>query len=67
MLLQERPKKWQKDKDKKKKKKKNPTSFHADVGSNPLASFSGLRIWLCSMLWYRLQMWLGSGIAVAVT
>ena len=31
-----------------------------------LASLSGLRIWSCCELWYRLQMWLGSGIAVAV-
>ena len=31
-----------------------------------LASFSGLRIWPCHELWYRLQTWLGSGVAVAV-
>ena len=31
-----------------------------------LASLSGLRIWCCHKLWCRLQMWLGSGIAVAV-
>ena len=29
-----------------------------------LAWLSGLRIWLCCELWCRLQMWLGSGIAV---
>ena len=32
----------------------------------PLASLSGLRIWCCYELWYRLQMQLGSDIAVAV-
>ena len=31
-----------------------------------LALLSGLRIWLCHELWYRLQMWLGCGVAVAV-
>ena len=31
-----------------------------------LASLSGLRIWSCRELWCRLQMQLGSGIAVAV-
>jgi len=31
-----------------------------------LASLSGLRIWCCRELWYRLQMWLRSHIAVAV-
>ena len=31
-----------------------------------LASLSGLRIWHCHELWCRLQMWLGSCIAVAV-
>ena len=30
-----------------------------------LASLSGLRIWHCSKLLQRSQMWLGSGIAVA--
>ena len=34
------------------------------VGS--LASISGLRIQCCHKLWHRLQMQLGSGIAVAV-
>ena len=32
----------------------------------PLVSLSGLRIWCCRELWYKLQMWLGSGIAVTV-
>ena len=31
-----------------------------------LASLSGLRIWCCHKLQCRSQMWLGSGIAVAV-
>ena len=31
-----------------------------------LASVCGLRIWHCCELWYRLQTWLGSGVAVAV-
>ena len=31
-----------------------------------LASLSGLRIWHCRELWCRLQMWLGSHVAVAV-
>ena len=31
-----------------------------------LALLSGLRIWYCHELWFRLQTWLGSGIAVAV-
>ena len=31
-----------------------------------LVLLSGLRIWRCHELWYRSQMWLGSGIAVAV-
>ena len=30
------------------------------------ASISGLRIWCGFKLWHRLQMWLGSGISVAV-
>ena len=34
------------------------------VGS--LASLTGLRIWYCHELWYRLQTWLGSCIAVAL-
>jgi len=32
-----------------------------------LALLSGLRIWHCHQLWYRSLMWLGSGVAVAVT
>ena len=31
-----------------------------------LASLSGLRIWRCHELWYGLQTWLASGVAVAV-
>ena len=31
-----------------------------------LALLSGLRIWRCRELWCRSQMWLGSGVAVAV-
>ena len=31
-----------------------------------LASLSGLRIWCCCELWYSSQIWLGSGVAVAV-
>ena len=31
-----------------------------------LASFSGLMIWCCRKLWYKLQMWLRSCVAVAV-
>ena len=31
-----------------------------------LTSLSGLRIWHCHELWCRLQMWLESGIAVAL-
>ena len=32
----------------------------------PLALLNGLRIWCCHVLWGRLQMWLGSGVAMAV-
>ena len=32
----------------------------------PLASLSGVRIRCCCELWYRLQMWLGSCVAVDV-
>ena len=31
-----------------------------------LASLTGLKIQHCHELWYRLQTWLGSGIAVAL-
>ena len=40
-------------------------SMRTQVGS--LASLSGLRIWLCHELWSRSKVWLGSGVAVAVT
>ena len=43
----------------------NLTSIHEDVRSIP-GPLSGLRIWHCHELWYRLQMQLGSHIAVAV-
>ena len=43
----------------------NPTRNH-EVWVRSLASLSGLRIWCCSELWYRSQMWLESGTAVAV-
>ena len=45
---------------------KNPTSIHEDAGSIP-AWLSGLRIQCCCELQCRLQMRLGSGVAVAVT
>ena len=35
------------------------------MGVWPLALLSGLRIWHCRKLWHSLQMWLGSGVAVA--
>ena len=44
----------------------NLTSIHEDWVLI-LALLSGLRIWHCRELWGRSQMWLGSGIAVAVT
>ena len=44
---------------------KKLTSISKDAGSI-LASLSGLRIRHCHKLWHRLQMWLRSGIAVAV-
>ena len=43
----------------------NLTSIHEDAGLI-LALLSGLRIWHGSELWCRLQMHLGSGVAVAV-
>ena len=43
----------------------NLTSIHEDTG-RPLASLGGIRIWGCCELWYRLQMWLRSCVAVAV-
>ena len=43
---------------------KNLTSIHEDVRS--LALLSGLRIWHGHELWFRLQMQLGSPVAVAV-
>jgi len=42
----------------------NLTGIPEDTGSIP--SLSGLRIWRCHELWCRLQMQLGSRIAVAV-
>ena len=41
----------------------NPTSIHEDWVQS-LVLLSGLRIWYCRELWCRLQMRLGSGIAV---
>ena len=41
------------------------TSIHEDMGSS-LASLSGLRIWHCRELWYKLQTRLGSRVVVAV-
>ena len=43
------------------------TSIHEDrMQVRSLASFSGLRIQHCYELWCRLQVWLGSSVAVAV-
>ena len=44
---------------------KNLTSIHEDAVPS-LALLSGLRIRHCRELWYRLQTWLGSWVAVAV-
>ena len=43
----------------------NPTSIHEDAGLIP-GLLSGLRIWHCCELWCRLQMRLGSYVAMAV-
>ena len=42
----------------------NPTSVYEDSGLIP--GLSGLRIRRCCELWCRLQMWLGSQVAVAM-
>ena len=45
----------------------NLTSIHEDMSYIPgLTPLSGLRFWCCHELQYRLQMQLGSGIAMAV-
>ena len=36
------------------------------MGVQSLALLSGLRIWHCHVMWWRLQTRLGSGVAVAV-
>ena len=43
----------------------NPTNIHKDTGLIP-GFASGLRIRHCHELWCRSQMWLGSGVDVAV-
>ena len=43
----------------------NPTSIHKDAGLIPCLA-QWLRILRCHGLWYRLQTWLESGVAVAV-
>ena len=45
----------------------NLTSIQEDTGLIPWPHSSGLRIWHCFKLQCRLQMWLRSGVAVAVT
>jgi len=45
---------------------KNPTSVHEGCRFESLASLSGFRTARCHKLWQRSQMWLGSGMAVAV-
>ena len=42
----------------------NLTSIHEDVGST--SGLTGLRIWYCHELWFRLQTWLRSRVAVAM-
>ena len=43
----------------------NMTSIHEDA-VRYLALLNGLRIWSCHELWHRLQMQLGSEVAVAM-
>ena len=45
---------------------RNPTSIPEDVGLIP-DLISGLKIWHCHELWCRLQTWLRSRAAVAVS
>ena len=50
----------------------NPMRNHEVVDLIPVLDqwvkgLSGLRIWHCHELWCRLQMWLGSCVAMAVT
>ena len=43
----------------------NPTGIHEDAGLIPgLSQWAG--VWCCCELWYRLQTWLGSHVAMAV-
>ena len=43
----------------------NPASIH-ETWAQSLDLISGLGIWCCPELWCRLQMWLGSLVAMAV-